>query len=82
MKLLALDGVDAHTVNVANKTYPLQRPLNIVIKGPANHAIKRFLDFLTGPGGQEILSHLDFIPHVNPVVAAKTDGLEICCHNI
>ena len=48
--------------NVANATYPLMRPLNLVTKGaPAGHA-KEFVEFLLSPEGQASLQKEDFVP--------------------
>lgn len=62
VKLLELDGVPATVANVANGTYPLRRPLNVITKGPAQGIVKEFINFLTSAEGQEIVSSLDFIP--------------------
>ena len=62
IRLLKLDGVEAKVANVANETYPLRRPLNILTKGPAEGIVKEFIEFLMGPEGQKIVVGLEFVP--------------------
>jgi phosphate transport system substrate-binding protein len=61
VKVLDLGGVAATVANVANETYPLRRPLNIITKGDPNGMVKKFIEFLTGDGGQRIVASLEFI---------------------
>jgi phosphate transport system substrate-binding protein len=62
VKLLELDGVVASVNNVANETYPLRRPLNVITKGQAHGLVKDFIDFLTSEQGQKIVTSLEFVP--------------------
>ena len=62
IRLLKLDGVVATVNNVANETYPLRRPLNVITKGQARGSVKEFIDFLTSEQGQKIVSSLEFVP--------------------
>ena len=62
IKLLDLDGVKATVANVASGKYPLRRPLNVMTKGKPTGLAKDFIDFLTGPEGQKIVSSQGFIP--------------------
>jgi phosphate transport system substrate-binding protein len=62
VKLLVLDGVPATVENVANESYPLRRPLNLVTKGKAKGVAKGFIDFLSSKEGQKVVSSLEFIP--------------------
>ena len=59
--LLELDSVAATVENVKNKTYPLRRPLYIITKGEPQGIVKKFVDFLLGAEGQEIVESMDFI---------------------
>jgi len=62
ISLLALDGVPATVAKVADGSYPLKRPLNIVTQGqPAGEAAK-FIKYLLSPEGQAIVSGLEYIP--------------------
>jgi phosphate transport system substrate-binding protein len=62
IRRLALDGVVASVENVANGTYPLMRPLNLVSKGPPAGRAKEFVDFILSPDGQAIVRREDFVP--------------------
>jgi phosphate transport system substrate-binding protein len=62
VRLLELDGVVASTDNVANETYPLRRPLNVVTRGEANGMVKEFIQHLNSEEGQKIVESLEFIP--------------------
>ena len=60
--LLDLNGVPASVKNVASKTYPLRRPLNLASKGEASGLAKQFIDFMLSPEGQEIVEEKEFVP--------------------
>lgn len=62
VKLLDLDGVKATSVNVANKSYPLRRELNLITKGEATGNAQKFINFVLSPDGQEIVANLEFVP--------------------
>ncbi|MES2645027.1 MAG: phosphate ABC transporter substrate-binding protein [Myxococcota bacterium] len=62
IKRLSLDGVAATVENVANETYPLMRPLNLVTKGPPTGGAKVFIDFVLSAEGQAIVRKEDFVP--------------------
>jgi phosphate transport system substrate-binding protein len=59
---LNLEGVAPNIENVYNKTYPVQRFLNVVYKGELDGVEKAFVDYLLGEDGQAIVEDLDFIP--------------------
>lgn len=56
LAVLEVDGVAPTTENIADSTYPLSRPLYFVTDGPPTGAAKTFLDFVTGPEGQPLLT--------------------------
>jgi phosphate transport system substrate-binding protein len=62
IRRLTLDGVEASVENVANSTYPLMRPLNLVTKGAPAGLAKEFVDFVASPEGQAIVRKEDFVP--------------------
>lgn len=62
IKLLALDGVAATSINVQNGMYGLLRPLNFVTVGPPQGMTKVFLDFVLTPAGQRIVKEQEFVP--------------------
>lgn len=44
------------------KTYPISRPLYIYTAGEPAEEVKRFIDFIQSPEGQEIVRAMDFVP--------------------
>ncbi|RMF99726.1 MAG: phosphate ABC transporter substrate-binding protein, partial [Planctomycetota bacterium] len=61
IRLLALDGVEASVENVANHTYPLRRPLNLLTKGEPQGIVKQFIDFMLGKQGQQVVVDQEFV---------------------
>ena len=61
-----------------DKSYPLARPLYMVTQGAPSDQIKRYLEWVTGPDGQEILRKSGFIPIPSavsmPITLPKTEG--------
>ncbi|WP_265596327.1 phosphate ABC transporter substrate-binding protein [Verrucomicrobium sp. BvORR106] len=47
--------VDSSNAHIANKTYPLSRPLTVLSNGPATGSAKVMLDFLLSDRGQALL---------------------------
>jgi phosphate transport system substrate-binding protein len=62
LKLLTLDGVEPTVANVASRTYPLCRPLLLLVKVQPSTAVKQFIDFLTGKQGRSVVSSQNLIP--------------------
>lgn len=62
LKLLPLEGVEASIANVKNKSYPLVRPLNLVVKGSLGKEAKAFVDFATSNQASDTVSKLYFVP--------------------
>jgi len=62
VRLLNLDGVAATEANVKSRAYKLSRPLLLLTKGQATGKVRDFIDYLTGPDGQAIVSGMDYIP--------------------
>jgi len=48
--------------NVMNNSYPISRPLLMYTKGAPAGTVKRFIDFVLSPEGQEIVKKTDFVP--------------------
>ncbi len=61
VKALAIDGVEATTDNVKNKSYKISRPFNIATKGEPTGLTKDFIDFILSKQGQEVISK-NYIP--------------------
>lgn len=62
IKLLSTGGVAATTENVANGTFPIGRPLNIVEDGQTSPAAKAFLDHLKSSAINDIIKKHFFVP--------------------
>ena len=62
VKLLAVDGVAPTVENISNGKYPIITPLYAVTrKGENNPNVKRLLDFLTDPQGQELVEKSGYV---------------------
>ncbi|MGN7612855.1 phosphate ABC transporter substrate-binding protein [Magnetococcales bacterium HHB-1] len=62
IKSIALDGIQATMASIAKDQYPLQRPLNLITVGKPQPKAKKFIQFLLGPEGQQIVRQEGFIP--------------------
>ncbi|MEA5480405.1 phosphate ABC transporter substrate-binding protein [Pseudanabaena galeata UHCC 0370] len=62
IKLLPMNGVEAAIVNVANKTFPISRPLNLVTKVPPTAPQKDFIDFARSPEVNDLVKAQYFVP--------------------
>jgi phosphate transport system substrate-binding protein len=62
IKLLAIGGVAATSENVANGTFPLSRPLNLITKSPPEGLVKEFLDFATSDKVNDLIREQSFVP--------------------
>ena len=66
--LLAVSKEDGGTAyepnaeNVGNGNFPIARPLYIYTVGNPSGAIKEYLDWVKGPGGQKVLEEEKFVP--------------------
>lgn len=54
--MLALDGVKPTKQTIVEGTYPLRRPLYLIVRKPAKPAVKAFVDFALSPKGQDLIS--------------------------
>jgi phosphate transport system substrate-binding protein len=61
LKLLAMDGVEATSKNVASKKYPLLRPLNLTTLGKPGEDARRFIEFLRSNEGQGLVEKNHFV---------------------
>lgn len=58
----ALDGILPTQENLVNGTYPLQRRMNLIIRGEMDPRVRAFIDFLLSPEGQSIVERHDYVP--------------------
>ena len=61
VKLLTLDGIKARTT-VADKSFPLLRPLNLVTKGQPTELTKQFIDFALAQKNYDFFGKENFVP--------------------
>lgn len=61
VKAVEVDGVSPTPRSVATRRYPLVKPLLLVTKGPPRGDAARFIDFVLGPAGQEVMAR-EFFP--------------------
>lgn len=62
IRLLPFEGVAASVANVANGSYPLLRPLNLVTKEPVGAHIAAFLAFVTSKDADRFITEQAFVP--------------------
>jgi len=62
IKLLPADGVEATTANLANETFPISRPLNLVTKNEPTGLIKELIDFARSDKVHDLVKELYFVP--------------------
>jgi phosphate transport system substrate-binding protein len=62
IRMLPMNGVAASVKNVANGTFPLARPLNLVTKTAPTGLSKRFIDFARSEAVNDIVKSQYFVP--------------------
>jgi phosphate transport system substrate-binding protein len=62
IKLLPTNGVEATTANVANGTFPLSRPLNLVTAAPPEGLVLELLEFARSAEVHDLVEDLAFVP--------------------
>ena len=61
VKAAKIDGAEATTENVANGTYKVARPFNIVTKDGLSDVTKDFVDYIMSAEGQDIIEQNGYI---------------------
>ncbi len=62
IKLLPVEGIAASIANVSNGTFPISRPLNLVVNKPPTGLTKNFIDFAGSQNVQDIVQEQYFVP--------------------
>lgn len=62
IKLLPLGGVTASIENVRNGTFPLSRPLNLVVTNSPQGLVQKFIEFARSRDVDEIVQEQYFVP--------------------
>jgi phosphate transport system substrate-binding protein len=73
IKLLPIAGIEATTLSVQKGTFPISRPLNLVIKNKPTGLTKEFIDFAQSKEVQDIIKQQYFVP-VSPQVAQQKEN--------
>ena len=61
IKLLPMDGINPTTARVADGSFPLSRPLNLVTTGPAEGLAARFIDYARSAAANELIKEHFFV---------------------
>ncbi|MFA5336096.1 MAG: phosphate ABC transporter substrate-binding protein [Candidatus Omnitrophota bacterium] len=61
VKALEIDGIMPNKGTVLSGKYPVSRPLFMYTNGSAKGAVKKYIDFVTGPEGQKIVDEEGFV---------------------
>jgi phosphate transport system substrate-binding protein len=62
VKTIAIAGVDPTSGNVANGTYPVSRPLNMITQGEPEGVAAAWLEFILSNDGQAIVAAEGYLP--------------------
>uniref|UniRef100_A0A7C4AIE3 Phosphate-binding protein n=1 Tax=Fundidesulfovibrio putealis TaxID=270496 RepID=A0A7C4AIE3_9BACT len=63
VKALKVNGIAGSEKTVADKTYPVSRPLFIIVPESATPEVKQFVDFIMDPAkGQKIIGEVGYFP--------------------
>ena len=62
LKLLSLDGIEASSQTVKEKTYPLRRPLLLISKEKQKKSSKTFLKLALSPKVNNLIEKFSFVP--------------------
>ncbi len=62
IRLLPVGGVDASVDNVADKTFPLSRPLNLVTASEPSGLAKQFIEFARSDSVHDLVREQYFVP--------------------
>jgi phosphate transport system substrate-binding protein len=62
IRLLPIGGVDASVANVADKTFPLSRPLNLVTASEPSGLAKQFIEFARSDFVHDLIREQYFVP--------------------
>ena len=77
VKAVKIDGAEATTDNVANGTYKVARPFNIVTKDGLSDVTKDFVDYIMSAEGQDIIEQNGYIKidqNAAAYAGSKPDG--------
>jgi len=62
IRLLPMDGVAASRESVRDGTFPLSRPLTLVVRGEPSPRARELIDFARSPAVHDLVRELSFVP--------------------
>jgi len=62
IRLLPMEGIPAIVENVQNKTYPLSRQLNLVVKGTPSPLARKFIEYAQSKDVHDLIEGQFFVP--------------------
>lgn len=65
VRLLPMEGTEASVANVANKSFPLARPLNLITKEPPKGRVAEFIDYARSAAVKDIVEAQYFVPEAH-----------------
>lgn len=71
IRLLPLDGVAASTANVADGSFPMSRPLNLVTSSTPSPLAKRFIEYCQSQDVHDLVKSQYFVP-----VTSESDAVQ------
>ena len=82
VKAVKIDGAEATAENVANDTYKVSRPFNIVTGEKVSEAAQDFVNYIMSEEGQQIVEDNGYIKadaEAKPYEAADVEGKVVVC---
>ena len=61
VKAVKIDGAEATTENVSNRSYKVSRPFNIITKDSVSDVTQDFINYIMSADGQEVISNDGYI---------------------
>lgn len=66
IKLLAVDGVEPTKETIRADEYPISSEFYVVTAGTKNPNVKKFIDWIVSPQGQELVEKVGYVPVKQP----------------
>lgn len=76
VKAVKIDGAEASVENVANDTYKVSRPFNIVTGAEVSEAAQDFINYIMSAEGQQIVEDNGYIKEAPEAEAYEAAGVE------
>ena len=76
VKAVQIDGAEASVENVANDTYKVSRPFNIVTGEEVSEAAQDFINYIMSAEGQQVIEDNGYIKEAPDAAAYEAAGVE------